>query len=115
MVSTAFETIVGTLYEYQGYEAASGFIDRFLMVDDLVSSSTTGKGSITDLKELVDRNRGVVVTHSASDRTEEGHTIFLHNTTINGKNVNGEGKTKKRAEAMAAAKALAEARSMELQ
>jgi ribonuclease-3 len=114
-VSTAFEAIVGTLYEHLGYEAASGFIDRFLLIDDLVSSSTNGKGSITDLKELVDRNRGLAVTHGASERTEDGQTIFQHTTLINGKRSIGEGRTKKRAEAMAAAKALVEARSMELQ
>jgi dsRNA-specific ribonuclease len=98
-----------------GYEAASGFIDRFLLIDDLVSSSTNGKGSITDLKELVDRNRGLAVTHGASERTEDGQTIFQHTTLINGKRSIGEGRTKKRAEAMAAAKTLVEARSMELQ
>jgi ribonuclease-3 len=115
MVSTAFEAIVGTLYEHVGYEAACGFIDRFLLTDDLVSSSTTGKGPITDLKELVDRNRGLAVTHSVSEREEGGQLIFHHRTVINGRTVTGEGKTKKRAEAMAAAKALNEARSMELQ
>jgi ribonuclease III len=114
MVSTAFEAIVGALYEHQGYEAASGFIDRFLLVDDLVSSSTSGKGPITDLKELADRNPGLA-KHVASERTEGGQTIFLHSTLINGKRMTGEGRTKKRAEAIAAAKALAEARSMELQ
>ena len=108
MVSTAFEAIIGTLYEHEGYEAASGFIDRFLLVDDIVSSSIYGKGSITDLKELVDRNRGLAVKHSTFERTEEGQKIFSHTTTINGKNVTGEGKTKKRAEAVAAAKALAQ-------
>lgn len=114
MVSTAFEAIVGTLYEHAGYEAACGFIDRFLLTDDLISGSTTGKGPITDLKELIDRNRGLVVTHSASESNETGQLVFRHSTVINGKTVTGEGRTKKRAEAMAAAKALKEAGSMEL-
>jgi ribonuclease III len=115
MVSTAFEAIVGMLYRHVGYEAASGFLDRFLLTDDLLSSSTTGKGPITDLKELVDRNRGsLVVTHSLSESNEEGQLVFRHTTVVNGRPVTGEGRTKKRAEAMAAAKALALSRSMEL-
>jgi dsRNA-specific ribonuclease len=80
-----------------------------------VIGSKNGKGSITDLKELVDRNRELVVTHSISERTEEGQTIFRHATTINGKTVSGEGKTKKRAEAVAASKALVEFSQMDPQ
>lgn len=106
MVSTAFEAIVGALYEHKGYEAASRFIDRFLINDELICSSINGKGPITELKELVDRNREMVVTHRTSERTEEGQTVFCHSTTVNGKTVSGEGRTKKGAEAKAAAKAL---------
>jgi ribonuclease-3 len=107
MVSTAVESIIGVLYEKQGYEAASAFVDRFLLVDDLVSSSKTGKGPITDLKEQVDRDRDLVVLHGASERSEAGVTIFTHTTTVNGRPVSGIGRTKKIAEALAAAKALA--------
>ena len=114
MVSTAFEAIIGALYLKQGYEAASGFIDRFLLLDDMVSGSMSGKGPITDLKELVDRNRGLVIAHSTSERSEAGEMVFRHSTTVNGRTVTGEGKTKKRAEAMAAHKALAEIHSMDL-
>ena len=112
MVSTAFEAIIGALYEKEGYEAASGFIDRFLLLDDMVAGSMSGKGPITDLKELIDSNRELAVTHRASERTVALETIFTHFTTVNGKTVTGEGKTKKRAEAMAAAKALAEIHAM---
>jgi ribonuclease-3 len=115
MVSTAFEAIVGMLYQHVGYEAASGFIDRFLLTDDLLSGSTSGKGPITDLKELVDRNRELVVTHNVSERTEDGQLIFRHTTTINGRTVEGEGRTKKKAEAIAAVKALKEAGTMDVQ
>jgi ribonuclease-3 len=107
MVSTAFEAIVGTLYQHEGYGAAGQFIDRFLLTDYLVSNSMNGKGPITELKELVDRDRELVVTHSQSDRAEEGLTVFIHTTTLNGKTVTGEGRTRKGAEAKAAAKALA--------
>jgi ribonuclease III len=107
MVSTAFEAIVGALYEQEGYGAASLFIDRFLLTNELVVGSANGKGAITELKELVDRDRDLVVTHSTSERTEDGLTMFCHITTINGKAAKGEGRTKKGAEAKAAAKALA--------
>jgi ribonuclease III len=115
MISTAFEAIVGAIYEHAGYEAASGFIDRFLLVDDLVAGSIDGKGSITDLKELADRDRELVIEHSTSERVEDCQTIFRHDTTVNGKKVSGEGKTKKRAEAIASAKALAEIHSKDPQ
>jgi dsRNA-specific ribonuclease len=105
MVSTAFEAIIGALYERNGYEASSLFIDRFLITDELIASSINGKGPITELKELVDRDRELVI-HSTSERTEGGLTIFCHSTTVNGKTVSGEGRTKKAAEAKAAAKAL---------
>jgi ribonuclease-3 len=107
MVSTAFEAIVGALYEQEGYGAASRFIDRFLLTEELVVGSTGGKGAITELKELVDRDRDMVVSHSTSERTEGGVTIFCHITTVNGKEAKGEGRTKKGAEVKAAAKALA--------
>jgi len=107
MVSTAFEAIVGTLYEQEGYGAASWFIDRFLLTEELVVGSTGGKGAITELKELVDRDRDMVGSHSTSERTEGGVTIFCHITTVNGKEAKGEGRTKKGAEVKAAAKALA--------
>jgi ribonuclease III len=115
MVSIAFQAIIGALYEKAGYEAASGFIDRFLLLDDMVAGSTSGKGPVTDLKERVDRDRDLIVTHSTSERNEAGETIFRHSTTVNGKTLTGEGKTKKRAEAMAAVKALAVIRSLEQQ
>ncbi len=106
MVSTAFEAIVGTLYKHEGYDAAARFIDIFVLVDHQISYSMNGRGPITELKELVDRERRQDVVHSWSDRTEDGETIFCHKTTVNGEAVTGEGRTKKGAEAKAAARAL---------
>ena len=106
MVSTAFEAIVGTLYKHEGYDAAAQFIDIFVLVDHQINYSMNGKGPITELKELIDRERRQDVVHSWSERIENGETIFCHMTTVNGETVTGEGKTKKGAEAIAAAKAL---------
>lgn len=115
MVSTAFEAIVGTLYENAGYEAASEFISHFLLTEELITSSEKGKGAITDLKELKDRKPSeVVIHHSFSESSADGELVFCHTTTINGKTVTGEGRTKKMAETKAAAKALEAAMAMGL-
>ena len=108
MVSSAFEAMVGALYEKEGYQVAIGLIDNFLLVDEYVSGSSNGKGAITELKELADRDREMDVTHSTSERIQDGLTIYCHVTTVNGKAAKGEGRTKKGAEAKAAARALAE-------
>ena len=76
------------------------------MVEDLVASSKTGKGPVTDLKELADRDRDLVITHVTTEKAEGGVTTFTHTTTVNGRPVRGEGRTKKIAEARAAAAAL---------
>lgn len=112
MVSTAFEAIVGALFENQGYAAASDFVDRFVMVEELVASSKSGKGPITDLKELADRKRDMVITHRTTERADGGIITFTHTTTVNGRPANGNGRTKKLAEAMAAAAALEAIRSI---
>jgi ribonuclease III len=106
MVSTALEAIIGALFENRGYAAASAFVDRFVMMEDLVASSKTGKGPVTDLKELADRDRDLVITHMTTEKAEGGVTTFTHTTTVNGRTVRGEGRTKKIAEARAAAAAL---------
>ena len=108
MVSSAFEAMVGALYEKESYQAAVRLIDNFLLVDEYVSGSFNGKGAITELKELGDRDREMKVTHSTSERIEDGVTIYSHVTTVNGKASKGEGRTKKGAEARAAARALAD-------
>ena len=114
MVSTAFEAIVGSIYLSAGYPAASRFIDELLLTEYLVPFSKNGKGPITELKELVDRDR-MEVGHGWSESTLEGRKRFSHSTTVDGRTVTGEGNTKKVAEARAAAKALAFLRPDDLQ
>jgi ribonuclease-3 len=111
MVSTAFEAIIATIHKRSGYEAASKFIEELILTDYLVSDSMNGKGSITELKELVDRDRDIIVTHGRSEQNVDGKLVFSHTTTINGKTVTAEGRTKKIAETKAASKALALLRS----
>jgi ribonuclease III len=106
MVSTAVEAIIGALFEKQGYAAASAFVDRFVMVEDLVACSKTGKGPVTDLKELADRDRDLSITHKTTEQAHGGVTTFTHTTTVNGRSFSGTGRTKKIAEMMAASEAL---------
>jgi ribonuclease III len=107
MVSTAFEAIVATLYKNGGYESAAQFVNAFLLTDYLIADSINGKGAITELKELVDRERIEIKQNPRSETTEGGKQRFFHTTTIMGKSVTGTGNTKKMAETKAAALALA--------
>lgn len=106
MVSTAFEAIVGMLYKHEGYDAAAQFIDLFVLVKHQINYSMNGKGPITELKELVDREKRKDVFHSWTESMENGEMIFCCEIKVKDKIVTGKGKTKKGAEAKAAAKAL---------
>jgi ribonuclease III len=103
MVSTAFEAIVGSLYVNAGLSAASRFVDGLLLKDYLISYSMNAKGPITELKELVDRDR-LVIGQNWTEIEVDGRKRFTCEKTFEGVTVTGEGGTKKMAEAIAAAK-----------
>lgn len=103
MVSTAFEAIIGMLFDRSGIEASNRFIDEFIIMDEKNIERYKEKDPITTLKEFRDKCGGC---WKIEENKDEGASEFHHSISYDGKFAKGYGSSKKAAKMDASEKML---------
>lgn len=108
ILADAFEAIIAAIYLDSGLNSAKNFILTFIRKEVDSNSVLDSRDYKTLLQEIVQKNKGEVITYVLVDESGPAHNkTFCMDAKINSNTVgHGVGKSKKEAEQMAAKEAL---------
>lgn len=102
-VSSLFETVVAAIYLDSGYDGAKRFILNFLLSRPQTAEEENAKGG---LQEFLQRVGEELPEYQTEKTGKDNAPLFVATVRAMGKSAVGEGRSKRQAEQMAAAKLL---------
>ena len=101
MVATAFEAVIGMLFEKSGIDAATRFIDELIIMDEENIERYKEEDPITELKKYLDKNGRCGFIEEITERKDDKTTFFDYVIHYGDKSGKGSGPSKKEAESEA--------------